>query len=432
MKDNIQKSVRWKGIFWQLLHLGGGGILLIILWAVLGRYWSVNGFGQFNYIFAFSALVGIFIDFGLDVLLTRYISLSKGNIPHQYWYLKAICIVLFTVSFFILGLILKLPLKELSYFLVGTISLSLTAFLNALIRARDQLIVEAKIGIFQKSLFIIGSIYGVSQLNQNMLWVAQCYALSHILAVCLTYFSIHKNNLWVSEELKFKQQALKLQLNLKQLIIDALPLFLIALLSVLTLRIDIFLLQALLDENAVGIYTAAMRLIEGAIVLGTAYQAAVFPKLVDQLNFPDQFNPLFKKAVIHLLFGAILIMVPGILLGSWIIPLLYGSAFTASVDIFIVLIPVLVLVYQTALWGSVFIAMARQKDYLFILFLTLVINVAVDYYAILHFGVMGAVIGFWIKELFLIGFLGVYLWRNLFSRWYIPNKKKADEKSSAS
>jgi len=411
--SNKQKSVRWTGIIWQLIHLGGGGLLLIILWAILGRYWSVEGFGQFNYIFAYISLAGIFIDFGLDVLLTRHIAGSNGNIPSNYWRLKFLCSLVFISFFFIFGLYLTIPLFVLLSLLVGSLALSFTAFLNALIRARDKLDIEAKIGIFQKASFILISIYGVSFLHKQMLWVALCYAISHILALGITLISIKYNHL------KRPKNSEK-NSSIKTLFQTTFPLFLIALLSVLTLRIDIFLLQAVLDEKAVGIYTAAMRLVEGCIVLGSAYQAAVFPKLVSLIGSADKFKVLFLKAIGHLLVGALIIVIPGIILSPWIIELLYGHAFEQSSQILIALLPVIILVYQTTLFGSIIIAMSRQSHYLIILTIALGLNGIIDYIAILNFGTIGAVIGFWAKEISLIIMLAIYLKKN-----YFPVEKKA-------
>jgi len=408
-----QKSVHWNGIIWQLVHLGGSGLLLIVLWAVLGRYWSVQGFGQFNYIFAYVSIAGIFIDFGLDVLLTRNIAHSSGNIPTSYWKLKFLCSTIFFSVFFILGLFLAIPIIVLLTLLAGSLALSFTAFLNALLRARDKLDVEAKIGIIQKGIFILASIYGVSVLQMHMLWVAQCYAMSHFVGLALTLFSIKKYTLINPQE---TNQDIN---SSKTVFYSAWPLFLVALLGVLTLRVDIFLLQVLLGDESVGIYTAAMRLVEGTIVLGSAYQAAIFPKLVKQLANQEKFNTLFKEAIKHLILGALLITIPGMLLSHWLIELLYGHTFIQSSEILMSLLPAILLVYQTTLLGSVVIAISKQSHYMLILGFALLINIIIDYIAIQSFGTMGAVIGFWAKEIGLIIMLGLYI-KHYFS---IPQQK---------
>ena len=411
------KNIRWNGVIWQLFHLGGGGLFLIILWAVLGRYWSVEGFGQFNYIFAYISIAGIFIDFGLDVLLTRTIAHDNGNIPASYWKLKFLCSAIFLSCFFILGLVLAIPTLVLFCLLAGSVALSFTAFLNALLRARDKLDIEAKIGVIQKSIFILVSIYGVSFLQMHMLWVAQCYAISHFFALVLTLLSIKKQAL-INPLFAKQGTSIPKTDSSRTVFFSAWPLFLVALLGVLTLRIDIFLLQALLGDAAVGIYTAAMRLVEGTIVLGSAYQAAIFPKIVKQLKQADKFNHLFYQAIKHLLIGALLITIPGVFLSSWLIELLYGEDFSQSSEIFVALLPAILLVYQTTLLGSIVVALSKQTHYLVMLAIALAINVLIDYFAILAFATMGAVIGFWIKEISLILMLWLYI------RYYFTKTKK--------
>ncbi|WP_069469693.1 hypothetical protein [Candidatus Marithrix sp. Canyon 246] len=83
-KNRLPPLVRWRNVLWQTLHLGGGGVLYIIIWLSLARFWSIGDFGQFNFLFALIAVGGVFCDFGLDVLLTRIASKKKTRrLQHQ-------------------------------------------------------------------------------------------------------------------------------------------------------------------------------------------------------------------------------------------------------------------------------------------------------------------------------------------------------------
>jgi O-antigen/teichoic acid export membrane protein len=83
-KNKLPPLVRWRNVLWQTVHLGGGGVLYIVIWLCLARFWSIEDFGHFNFLFALIAVGGVFCDFGLDVLLTRIASKKKTlKLQHQ-------------------------------------------------------------------------------------------------------------------------------------------------------------------------------------------------------------------------------------------------------------------------------------------------------------------------------------------------------------
>ena len=84
----INSVVRWRSVAWQMVRLGSGGVLLIGLWLVLARWWGIDQFGQFNYLFAYAAVCGLCCDFGLDVLLTRYVAREGPITPRSFLTIK--------------------------------------------------------------------------------------------------------------------------------------------------------------------------------------------------------------------------------------------------------------------------------------------------------------------------------------------------------
>ncbi len=374
---------------------------MIVLWIVLGRNWSVELFGYFNYFFAYISIVGIFFDFGMDVLLIKLLSSDKKHtIPAHCWKLKKIILLVVILFASLIGYLLNFPLGSLCFFIMGIILLSFSSFFNAIFRARDVLHIEAKIGLLQKIIFIGGSLIAIIYYKMGILSIAGIYFISHFLAFLLTLIILYKNN-WLLVR--------KTNLSVKNYWQQSWPLFVTALLAILALRLDIFLLQWLTNPEQVGYYTAAMRLFEGATIISSAFIAVVFPKFVAKRKNATELLAFYRYTQGILSIIGLSIIIPGLLIASTAILLLYGDKFSPSIIFLETLLPLLLLVFLTTLSGNLLIAIGKQKQYMLILATMLVFQVVVNIISINIWGTMGAVMGYWLRELILFAFLWGYV-----------------------
>jgi O-antigen/teichoic acid export membrane protein len=375
-----------------------GGVLMIVLWIVLGRFWEVELFGYFNYLFAYISIVGIFFDFGLDVLLTKLISKNKHQgIPRHCWKLKQQIFLIVFLLFFITGYILSFSLDSLLCLLVGSALLSFNSYFNAIFRARDQLHLEAKIGLLQKFIFIGSSLIGVIVFDQEIFCLALAYLISHLLALLITLVILTKKQ-WLTIS--------NTNHSVEDYLHQSWPLFVSALLAILSLRLDIFLLQWLKNPEQVGFYTAAMRLFEGVIVISTAFLAVIFPKFVAKSHDLQALFDFFKHTAGIFSTAAVAIIIPGLFIIPTAITLLYGVKFLPSIILLQVVLPALLLVFLSSLSANLLVAMGKQLQYMKILTSILFIQIIVNIVAIHLWGTMGAIIGFWIREILLF----ILLW----------------------
>lgn len=389
--------VHWRGVFWQTLHLAGGGGLYLLLWLVLARCWPVETFGRFNFLFAFISISGIFFDFGLDVLLTRFVACSKQtDIPIALLVLKGMVVLIFFPLFVALGMRVGVPGKELITFLLGVLALSLTALLNGVLRGMDRLDLEGRIGLGQKLIFTIGAVFGVIYWQQGILWVGQCYLVSHLLALGLTGWQV----------LNLRCRTAVPAAAFYSLLSEAWPLWGVGLLPFLARRVDIFFLEMLQGEHAVGIFSAAARLVDGTIVIGSAYLAAVFPRLVNGLENGEFSHILRRSALLLGLVGGGVGLL-GAVLADPIVALLYGQDYRETVPVLKGLMLAVAIVFLADLLGQGFMARAQQGRYLAVLALGFGVTMAVSWAAIPRFGAMGAVYSYWAREIVLAAALAV-------------------------
>lgn len=397
--------VRWPSVVWQAVHLGGGGVLLIVLWLVLARWWGPEAFGQFNYLFAYAAVCGLCCDFGLDVLLTRRVARSGPWTPRTFAAAKAGVVLGSLALFLVGGWVLGMP-PAVVVLLLGVVLLSATNFADGIVRGMDRLDIEARIGIVQKLVFIGGSVAGVVVWGGGALWVALCYLFSHVVGVAAT-----TRVTWVKDWLRLAQG----EGSAARVLGGAWPLWAVALLTGLAVRVDLFFLQWLAGERAVGTYSAAARLIEGLVLLGMAYISAVFPRLVQAMDDRERIRWLIRRSMAVLIAGGAGIAIVGYFISPWLMETLFGVEYAASTGILRLLLPAVAVVYVTGFLGHTLVAVGWQRAYLVALVAAVIVNILVDYWAVPVWGAYGAVAGFWARELVLVALLLALVGRS--GRW---------------
>ena len=362
---------------------------------MLARWWGIDQFGQFNYLFAYAAVCGLCCDFGLDVLLTRRVAASGPWTPKVFVVTK--CLVMFGsfVFFLALGWMLDMSITVIAL-LCGVVLLSCTNFGDGILRGKDRLDIEAKIGVLQKIVFVVGSLLGVVFWGAQMLWVALCYLISHGLGLIVTARVLAVKG-WY--RISVDNQGIRRTLT------AAWPLWAVALLTGMAVRVDMFVLEWLIGERAVGVYAAAARIIEGLVIAGVSYSTAIFPRIVKSQGNEIRIQRLIKWSLVILLTGSLTIVVVGYFVAPWLINFLFGNDYNESTKILRILLPSLAVVYVTCLLGHVCVAMNKQRLYLATLGVALITNVIVDYWAVQWWGVMGAVVGYWARESVLLGLL---------------------------
>ena len=356
--------VSWANVGFQVGHLVLGGMLLMFLWFVLGRMWGAEAFGEFNFLYAYAAMWGIFLDFGLDLPVTRFVSKGRNGIPAGLLKIKVLVV---TVGFGLaMGLALILDLSDftvVTVLLFGVLLLSTTNFINGLLRGLERLDIEAKIGFLQKVVFVALAISGVFWYQKGLLWVAWSYLFSHILGLAFTL-------LWVSVKGNLSL-ARGVMPSVRKSIIEVIPFWLIALFVSFGQRLDLFMVKGLIDAESVGIYSAGFRIIEGFIYIGAAFLTGFFPRLVQALTEKRAYGELVRRSAFFLLFSAMLIAVVNYFAAPFLIKTLYGQSFSRSAFVLQMLGCTLPLIFLSGLLGHALVAFGKERLFVLALIIAL-------------------------------------------------------------
>ena len=155
------------------------------------------------------------------------------------------------------------------------------------------------------------------------------------------------------------------------------------------LRIDVLMLAALLqDPSAVAVYTIAATIVNRVRVIPAAIAIAVFPSFAEA--DASEAARLTARVLRHSTFVvtlSVLALVPAMI---WLVPLLFGSAYEASVPLALVPLPGAALLSVQAIVGRYFAARNLQRVNVLCSALGLALNVVANSVLIPSLGALGA------------------------------------------
>lgn len=158
--------------------------------------------------------------------------------------------------------------------------------------------------------------------------------------------------------------------------------------------LDTIMLSALVGEAAVGLYTAAWKVVRLGSIVAKSYTSAVFPvmsRMYGQAN--DQLSVLCRESIRVMCLLAIPCSVGVMVLSDQIIELLYDPEYAAAATILQVLVWVLVIEFLNPFLSHALFARGEQNRSLQVAGISLVVNVALTWLLVSRYEGVGAAIG---------------------------------------
>jgi len=157
-------------------------------------------------------------------------------------------------------------------------------------------------------------------------------------------------------------------------------------------HMDSLMLGALRGREAVGDYAVIYRLFEGLIVIPTALAGAFLPRMAEyhRLHRRRDLRELHTKAIRYLLFLSLPVLVAAFLAPAEILRILYGEAYVRAAGGLTVFLLATPFVFVSWFLRSTFVAIRRTRTIAVLGVASLLLNVALNLYAIPAWGVAGA------------------------------------------
>jgi O-antigen/teichoic acid export membrane protein len=371
----------------RVLRLSVGVVIEI----AIARYLGPDQFGLISYAIALVALFSTLSTLGLDSIVIR-------DIVRQPEAKNALLGTAFTLKWIasgftwllVVGVVFLLrPGDSLTHWLVGITAAGILFQAFDTIDLWFQSQVQTKYTVFAKTTaFITLSLVKVGLIHVHapviaFAWTSFLEAVLGALGLIVTYgLSGAFITTWRSHG------ALA-----KRLLQDSYPMILSGLVIMVYMRIDQLMLAEKVGNQAVGIYSAAVKLAEAWYFIPTVIVSSTFPSIVQAKQLSEaMFEQRLQRLYQLMALLAYLVAIPTSIFSNWIVQILFGSAYAESGPILAVLIWAGIIVNLGVARSSFLTTMNWTKVHLLTVSIGCLINVLLNLILIPPYAGMGAAI----------------------------------------
>jgi O-antigen/teichoic acid export membrane protein len=187
---------------------------------------------------------------------------------------------------------------------------------------------------------------------------------------------------------------------------DSWPLILSGLAVMIYMKIDQVMLQEMIGSEAVGLYSAAVRISEAWYFIPMVISSSLFPAIVNAKKQSEElYYARLQRLYDLMVWISIAIALPMTFLSDWVIKLLYGTEYSQAGSVLMIHIWAGVFVSLGVITGKIVIVNNQQKNSVYSTFLGLFLNIFLNYIIIPIYGIKGAAFTTLISQIF-SGFVG--------------------------
>lgn len=382
----VLDNISWL-VFDKILRMGAG--LLIGVW--VARYLGPEDFGLFSYAQALVSLAGVFATLGLQGIVVRDIV----RIPNYSQLILGTTAVLQLAAGFISYLIL-IGLVFYIYPSNSTLKCVVAILGGAILFKSSEVVVywfesqiQAKYIVWvQNSVFLVFAFIKV---------LCIYFEASIVVFACLSFFEVMVSAvaLWVVYNFQVsKISNLRVGfLRAKKLISESWPLLISGVVLVMQAQVDQILLGHMVGLKEVGYYSVALRLIEVVATGSVILYSSFFPLIVAARNVSEHLygDRLVKFYRLNMVVS-IGMALPIAIFSPWLIKLLFGEEYEPAALIMSLMSARLILAYVGVVRGVFLLNEGLVRYSALTMLLGVVINIALCYMLIPHYGGVGAVV----------------------------------------
>ncbi|MFT3823264.1 MAG: oligosaccharide flippase family protein [Chitinophagaceae bacterium] len=390
---------------------------------LLSRLMGIEGYGLISLVIATVAIFNMATSLGLDSAITYHIASGKLKLQHIYWLIGVIllvqvglAIVTEAASFLITGnhfLAITLPVL-----LVFVISTSLTEKLTALLNGFHFYTLLNRWLVIINAIMLL--VWGVLWFGDAG-WQTHNYVLLYVILSALqTLVLLVVFRIASGQGFSFIAPA-KAQLRL--FAAYAFVEYLANVIQFVAYRADYWILDHYYDKKELGWYALAVKLSQFFWVLPNLIGSILFPVVSNQLpgSAPTQVTQLIR---IMNLSGLLLLIICACTAG-FIIPWVFGEAFTSSAPLLLWLLPGVWLYSITVVLGGYFSGIYKPEVTLYSAAICLSTILIFDFWLIPGMGKTGAAIASTIAYS-ITAFYNIYKYCSLtqqsFTQLFIPQR----------
>lgn len=369
----------------KIVRLGVG----LVVWVWLARQFGPVGFGLWNYAIAFTALFGAFAALGMDGVVVRELvrdPAKTGVLLGTAWGLRLMASVLAATC--AVGTMLWLrPGEWLVVLLVGMNALMLVLQSSQIVDLYFQARMHPR-----PAVLAVNAAFLITTLSRLVLlaiaapleWFALTLVLEAGLAAGLltaAYRSAEQHKTPWRFEGRVAVDILR----------ESWPLLLSGMAVMVYMRVDQVMLASMAGDEAVGQFSAALRIAEVWYFIPMAVMSAAFPAMmIKRQEGPQAYERYLQSLYDGMAWLGFGIAAAITLIAPWLIGILYGAKYSSAASILTVQIWAAIVVAMSFVHGRWLVAEGLQRYGLYYTLIAACVNVGLNLVLIPRYGAIGA------------------------------------------
>jgi O-antigen/teichoic acid export membrane protein len=403
-----------KNTFWLAVSNFGGRLLRAIIIIYSARVLGAAEWGLFSYALTIVAFLTIFIDIGINHIVTREASKLPAG-PRRTEFISTAFII--KVGLLILGVLVvlfvapditTLPGAAVLFPIVAFIlaSDSLRDFGSAIFRASERMEWEAWLAMITNGAIVIFGFIFLA-ISPTVRFFAYSYAAGSLVGTVATFYALRKDIRGIATN--FTRSLMR------PLFTAAWPFAISGLLGALLLNTDIILIGWFRSATDVGLYSAAQRIIQVLYIIPSILAMSVLPLFSRLANQSDtaRHRSVFEQTMSLALLVAIPAAVGGFLLGLPIMQLVFGGEYVPATASFKILMLTMAVDFPAVILANAIFSFNRQKSLILYAAIGGIGNVVFDLLLIPRYGITGSAFATLLAQCM----SNAYLWRAMRSTY---------------
>ena len=307
-----ENSVRRNSLWLLSARITAQGLAILFI-TLIARSLGVESFGEFTFISTLVLIGNTFTNFGSDTYIIREVARTKQVaplVPH------ALGLQLFLSILWIIATLFLAPSPPLLLYSLSLFPLAILSVITASLRAFERMDLVWSLSL------INGFVQLISAAIASDLWTLCLYLL--IGQFLSTAFSC-----WIAR-LSLRNFSLFPINNIFSLFKTIFPFALLTLLLVLSQRLGVLTVSALLGDSATGIFSSVIRVVDGLKLGHYAILGALLPVISREAR---ESRESFRRGFVLLMSLCLLMAVGLSLFSKFVIYVLYGEKFISAINL---------------------------------------------------------------------------------------------------
>ncbi|OGM92363.1 hypothetical protein A2755_01185 [Candidatus Wolfebacteria bacterium RIFCSPHIGHO2_01_FULL_48_22] len=400
-----------KNTFWIAAGQIVSRLIKAVLVAYAARVLGASEWGTFSYAMSLAALFTLFMDFGINAVITRESSRDL-SVQQRYFstafvikVLMFIAITLFVVLVvpFFVSIPEVLVLLPLVVFMLGVDGLR--DFGASLSRAWEKMEVEAGIQILTNVCIVVAGFVAlvVSRTALSLVWG---YLIGTSVGMIFAYAPYRS---YVRNIFKMFDRGL-----IKKILYASWPFGMVGLMGAIMLNTNTIMLGWFRSIEEVGYYGAVQRIMWLLYAIPGFLSSAFFPQMAKLIADTEGMRKILERGLSFLTLIAVPMTAAGILLAWEIMFVVFGDEYTVAAEVFRITSLTFLPVFLSTMFGNALFALNKEKKLFMYVGIGIVSNVVLNLALIPLWGMSGAALSAVLSQLLITSYL-VYVLRKEFS-----------------